>query len=477
MQGALLVLIAFLSVTLTPSGPRYPTAHATSSTPILEVWNNQRHSNNITDQSLTPGSKFTVSVNVSNAGPISAFDITLNYDISPLLPVPITTNAGNVTLSPGLFDGSHCTVFTSRESVLGAPYYQIRLFVLIEGPCNDPAILAGTGTLFSVTFYVTGTGATSIDILQASAGAKQELVIQAAPVPHPVPNLKVLGAYFENIPGLPTPPIAQISYLPSNPGVGAVVGLNATESYDPGRQFDPDRGIKKIIWDFSDSSSRVQGTMADVGIVMHTFLISTSLPAVGYYPVRLVVVNGAGIPMRAIVLVYLNPGRTHDLAVSISANPPQLHVGEKERVSVTVANVGNQDDFGSLNVTYQYQGMKTVGRELNFSMPIASAPKSFQYDLDTSSLIPQAYTITAAVQIIGLNITTGIPYPDANPSNNLAQTSFTVLPGTANTPFFSFSTPILAVGAIVALAAIFGGAQLFRRRRRTREEAEDKLSE
>lgn len=395
-----------------------PLAHA-SNPPLLQVWNSARHTNNITDTSLTPGSTFNVDVNITGAGPIGGFDITLNYAISPFSSLPISTNFANVFLSPGLFDGTHCSVLVARKEALGAPFYRVRVVAVVQGSCSDPSILAGTGTLFTVQFSVVGTNATSIDIQRTSLGQKNALVVGAAPNTQPIPNLQVSNAFFQNKAG--TLPVAQFSYSPANPAVGDNVTLDATQSYVPGHQSDSDHGIKVLIWDFGDSEAKVRGDMATAGIVRHIFKISPTQPAVGYYSVRLVV-SGADsqLPMRNETIVFISRVLVHDISVSLLTEQTQYHVGDKAQVRVFLTNKGTVDEHANLNVTYNVNNGTRILAQSLVSLPIAQLYLELNYTLQTVNLLPQVYTISANAQLVNAT--------DSNPADNFASTSFTLLP-------------------------------------------------
>src|SRR5437879_12880528 len=85
---ALVLLIVFLplaSLLARDLGASYPSARGqTSPMSRLEVVS-PGYGGNITDLNIGAGSIFKVDVNLTNAGPISAFDITLDYAISPML--------------------------------------------------------------------------------------------------------------------------------------------------------------------------------------------------------------------------------------------------------------------------------------------------------------------------------------------------------------------------------------------------------
>src|SRR3989449_11627930 len=104
---ALVLLIVFLSLAslLTRDlGASYPSAHGqTSPMSRLEVVS-PGYGGNITDLNMGAGFILKVDVNLTNAGPISAFDITLDYSIFSMFKTIFSTSNSSVTLLSRLFD-------------------------------------------------------------------------------------------------------------------------------------------------------------------------------------------------------------------------------------------------------------------------------------------------------------------------------------------------------------------------------------
>ena len=464
----LILTISLSSVLYAPAALRIPAAQA-ATTPTLEVWNPQ-YGKNLTNinpgsnpNNLQPGTMFDVLINVTNAGPINGFDVNLNYNITTSLPNVIQAIKIGDELSPGLFDPHSpppgpppgCQV-NVLKSEIDRPPGRIRFAATILGGCST----GGTGTLFRIHFKVVGVGVTSIDIVQASHGLIASQVIGPPPAAQSIP-VQISGADFRNKPGLP--PVAQFTYFPSSPSIANNVAFNATGSYDPDNQGEVNKGIQKFLWDFDDAS--VSG---DNVLQSHVFLFTPTIYGTGYFSVKLVVIDADnGLPGRLVRVVYVNPGKVHDLAVSITLDKSQPSVGESVGVQVTVSNRGNQDERASLNVTYDFQGTKTLGSESNFSIPLTKPSQQFSYTLHTDNLTPRVYTITGYVNILG-NAT------DANPQDNLYTASFT-LKGANTAGLFSLSLPVLVGGAVVALAAAIGAVQIFRHRKKAEETRADAL--
>src|SRR6267143_2148535 len=273
----------------------------------LEVWSPDLHSSNITSTSLFPvGSQFTVRVHVTDAGPIDAFDVTLNYNITHSSNILQAVKTGN-ELSGGLLDPNHppggCAVGVLRNQ-FDVPAGYIRLAVLTIGPCTVP----GTGTLFSITFQVTGIGASFIDIVRTSSGGRLVTTLVGGPPAFAEIPFAPVDARFQNVAGIP--PVARFSYDPGFPLKGDTV------SFVGGKSSDPDgsagsaangNGIARYLWMFGDGYTS-QGANST-----HVFVIPVFIPASGNFTVTLVVWD----------LDDNLPGRVN-IVVSIARGIPQL---------------------------------------------------------------------------------------------------------------------------------------------------------
>ena len=457
----LLLTIAASATLFAPPGMKIPLVYA-AATPTMEVWS-PVYGNNLTSLSnLLPGSEFDVKVNVTNVGQISGYDVSLSYNITSLLPNVLQVMKTGSETSGSLFDpNSSPTGCQTQVPIqdIDLPPGRIRLAGYFNGGCS----VDGTnGVLFTLHFKVVGIGATSIDIIAASHGSKNLISFVVTPPPclPSCPNVAGIhfsGAYFRNKSGLP--PSAKFTYIPVTPAVGNNVAFNATDSYDPDNPSGPSKGILKFSWDFDDASG---GGATDQSILSHQFRFTPTVFGIGYFNVKLVVIDSDNnLPNRQVSVVYVDPGKIHDLAVSLTIDKPQPRVGDKVGVKVTVTNRGNQDDRGGLNVTYDNQGPQLLSQTLrndekNFSIPLTNPTQVFSYTLDTTGLSARVYAITASVKLLG-NAT------DANPLDNTNTVSFTLQPGTTG---FSFSLPLLAGLGVVVLAAVFGVVQLMKRRRK-----------
>ena len=194
-----------------------------------------------------PGSFLTTLVNITGAGPVGAFDLSLNYNLTQ---GPNVLNIVQGTLVGGLFDPNKppagCSVLVARQDILLPG--SIRFAVTFVGGCT----VNGNGILLSLIFQVVGVGVGAIDIVQQSTnggvgttivGANSALVPFAA-----------FNSIFRNKPGIP--PLAEFTVDPVAPIIGDTIQFNATSSYDPDSLLSPNRGIQAepVIYDFNGDS-------------------------------------------------------------------------------------------------------------------------------------------------------------------------------------------------------------------------------
>src|SRR5207245_7765573 len=219
---------------------------------------------NITDTSLVVGQLFTMTVNVTNAGFLNAFDVTVSYSISNIAK-PVISPDGfpgppvPPSLSGGIFDSSSaslpngCNVAVAKREVLDAPFSTIRVAAYLFGSCGQG--VDGNGKLFSINFKVIGIGSTSMDVKQASIpGKRDQLVIGPPPGFAPVPNLEIRDGYFLNKAG--STPFASFNYTPSAPMVGDLVTFNASQSFDPAHNSGASKGITRNLCSWGELSPR-----------------------------------------------------------------------------------------------------------------------------------------------------------------------------------------------------------------------------
>src|SRR6267143_383735 len=215
----------------------------------LEIWNPDVHSSNITNPNSFPvGSQFSVRVNVTNPIPVSGFDVTLNYNIT-LGPNILQAVRTGYEMAGGLFDPDHppsgCLVFVAKSEI-DIPPGRIRFLAALGGSCTK----SSSGTLFTITFRVTGMGAGFIDIVSTNSQGQPVTIIASSP-----PNVfsipfTPVDARFQNVPGIP--PVARFSYDPRFPLMGDGVSFAGGQSYDPDNANAPNNGISRYLWILGD---------------------------------------------------------------------------------------------------------------------------------------------------------------------------------------------------------------------------------
>ena len=271
---------------------------------ILEVWNPDLRSSNITSTSMFPvGSQFAVRVNLTTGGPIAGFDVTLNYNITAGPNILQAVRTGN-ELSGGLFDPKSppagCFVLVLSNQI-DFPPGRIHLAAVMGGVFCD---LSGTstGTLFTIMFRVTGKGASFIDIVRTGSGGVRVTSIVGGP-----PNLsnlpfQPLDARFQNVPGIP--PVARFSYEPSFPVKGDNISFMGGQSFDPDNSTLSAKGIWKFLWIFGDGTGQVQGANQT-----HVFTVPLVVPAAGNFTATLIVWDyDNNLPGRLTLVVNIAEG-------------------------------------------------------------------------------------------------------------------------------------------------------------------------
>src|SRR5215831_9184638 len=222
--------------------------------PIVGVWNSLRNTSNITDTSLTVGSKFAVQINVTNA-PIAgwnSYELVLYYD--------------QHYISATSYDIFTNTIFGNTAFQGPATYNgpgALRLSVVDEG-----IAFADSGMLVNVTFTVVKAGGVSPLTLaagMAQTGSGASSLGNCPGCPSGAPNWTRLVAgntligvetsdgYFKNV-VTGTGPTARFTYTPSTPLQGDTVTFNATNSFDQDNNNAANHGISSYNWDFGDIS-------------------------------------------------------------------------------------------------------------------------------------------------------------------------------------------------------------------------------
>ena len=266
----------------------------------MEAWNPDLRSSNITSLTLFPYlSLVTVRINVTNAGPLNGFDLTINYNITAGPNVLQLMATGN-ELSGNLFDPNNpppgCGIFVARAD-LDRPPGRIRFAAVTTGGCSVP----GTGTLVTLTFVVTGIGATSIDFVQTNSFGKY-ISFLIGPSPNfPKLPFQTVNGYFRNKPGIP--PVAIFSYTPLIPVQGDNLFFSAKKSFDPDNATLPGSGIRRYYWTFGDGGFPAAGAE-----VNHVFIFYFNVTLAGSFTVKLVLWDYEDLPSEKIVVVNVLGG-------------------------------------------------------------------------------------------------------------------------------------------------------------------------
>jgi hypothetical protein len=249
LKPKILILILLSLGSISTLATSNPLAHAAVPPARLEVWSPDLHSSNITSLTAFPvGSVFTVKVNLTSSARLGGFDISLDYNITE---GPNVLQATGASLAGGLFDPNNpptgCFIFVAEHEV-DIPPGQIRFAAVVAGGCSVP----GTGTLFSVSFQVTGVGATSIDIVQYQQGIPRSQVVDSNSA---LVNYQPVDAYFQDKPGIP--PVASFSFSPQLPLSNQTVTFDATSSYDSDNPTGAGHGIQpeSVVYDTNGDGS------------------------------------------------------------------------------------------------------------------------------------------------------------------------------------------------------------------------------
>jgi len=576
----IILILSASSVFLLPPSLNPAKVHAQSVR--LEVWNPDVRSSNITGPQFQftgpPGPQLSVRVNLTDPQPILAFDVSLNYNITVgPNPLQLVDNPSIGPLSGGLIDpatsyppapdGTPCSA-VSVKSDLDSPAGGIRIAASMTGGCTVP----GTGVLFTLTFNVVGSGATSIDISQTVK--PQTTIVEGVGFPPAATTVpyQAFSAYFWNVAG--TPPVPTFTYEPAHPLQGDQVQFNATQSFDPENPLAPNNGIQiePIVYDTNNNQVYDSGEPVIVGatpavgtplgspppqpdcrfgcffnkpdphvafndtngnhiwdpgetiaydssldhkfdsgdfvitgatvpanailsgdslltfvdthannfwdngylwlwgdgstivstgnVTSHVFQSSPTVSSSGLFSVKLVVFDSdTSLPNRLVQVVRVGPNIVFDVSVFLELSKPILNVGEKLGVTVTLSNRGNQHiDVAHMNVSYDLNTLTSIDQLRGISLITYGAHEQFNYTIDTSSLSPRTYTVTAQAVIV--NATTQEIIPNFS-SDNVRSQSF-LLQG-SQAP--GISLPILIAAGVGALIAVWAVVYVIRRRR------------
>ena len=501
---------------VTSSLPRTVLASPNPSLPIIRVWSDACRSSNITCGNLSPGSSFTVQINVTNADLFNAFEFYLFYD-------PAFINATG-------FDLFQDTVFSNGNpsNLVLHPFSPIgrQVHLAVANFANPPSFTGHNGTLANIFFTVLKVGVSPLVLsapIASSSGGGTQLVTNATPILANSPNtpgtwssgeaaiydVDRSGTYTQgdiimtgtapaigtnlsidsNIKFVDTPPgptpnspgawssgeavvydvdstgtyssadivIAGSPTLGSNLSIDALHGPIATFTYSP---LAPKQG--DVITFNATSSFDPDGGLLNTftwefgagnSFGSRTPIYNYRLSA-GNFSVRLTVIDADdGFEGMQVQRVSVALADFRDLAIqALTAADYSIQPGKNTTLTAVVLNKGNFLENFNLTLTYG-QPAVLVGSVLNQDMN-AQGSALFRFTFASAGLAPGFYTIQAV-----LNLTR-----DDVPSNNAALVTVRVL----GPPSPASDLPLILVGSfVIIVAAIVITVSLLRRRRRT----------
>lgn len=226
--------LTILILTLTTGLTLLPPANAQTGPAIVSVWSDTYQTNNIDEPNLTPGTSFTIEIIVDNAPSFNGYELFLYYDPNYVTATSVDVTTGTVFNRP----------FPISEDTGTAGQVQL-------ATVNLGSAFAGiSGTLAHINFQVTGLGASPLTL---AAGLEQpstfaqtwtRLVLGTTAI-----DTTTIDGYFKNVTDNQGP-IARFTITPTSPQTGDSIVFDATQSYDPDNNVQPDRGISNYVWDF-----------------------------------------------------------------------------------------------------------------------------------------------------------------------------------------------------------------------------------
>jgi len=322
----------------------------------------------VKDTAKTPGTNFTVNINVAEVSGLLAYDFKLKYDTAVL-------NATKIEV--GSFFDPDYTVFRKIPPPYDLGYAQLGVTQIY----GEPGV-SGSGTLAIVTFTVISTGESKLELYNTklSAGVEQ-------PISH-----ETYHGHFSNT-GFCTP-VAAFKFEPDSPLVEIPVKFDA--SYDPEvpegfdastgiGSYDPDGTIDSWNWDFGD------GNTGSGEIVWYAYHAS------GTYNVTLTVTDNEDHTNTAKKEITVFG---HDIAVT-NVQPNQTYVLQNNTISIKV-KVKNKapvrEDPIQVIAYYNYTQMAPPLEGDIFLDPFTTKTVTFLWD---TYLVPNGtYTIWARARFI-----------------------------------------------------------------------------
>jgi PKD repeat protein len=347
------------------------------------------------------GESFTVNMTIVDVVDLYSWGIKVRWE-SRLL------DATSVTEGPFLKDQPDGSIFVRK-------IYDNYVDVGCSTLGNWPGV-SGSGTLMTVTFNVTGKGATELEIFYSN-------FLDSA-TPAVLINHTVEDGYFYT-----RQPVASFYWTPNASDLYGHPIVDETVTFDASASYDPDGSIVSYEWDFGDN---VTGTGM---IANHTY------EKAGDYIVRLDVTDDEGETDS----LTLDPDdifnlpiaiRFHDVAVvDVSYNVTSVLATKGVEVYVTVMNNGShptgfsvQEDAELFNVTlyyfdYTWHFISTYREPLKCDpgetvTPGVTKAYMFPFAWNTTGFAPGSYTIWAHAYLVD-PLWEFLPGLEENTANNL----------------------------------------------------------
>jgi len=347
------------------------------------------------------GESFTVNITIVDVVDLFSWGIKVRWE-SRLL------EATSITEGPFLKDQPDGTAFAKK--IYNA---------YIDVGCSTLGTwlgVSGSGTLMTVTFNVTGKGATELEIFYSN-------LLDSATPPVLI-NHTVEDGYFYT-----RQPVASFYWTPNATDLYGRPMVDETVTFDASASYDPDGSIVSYEWDFGDN---VTGTGM---IANHTY------EEVGDYIVRLNVTDDEGETDT----LTLDPDdlfnlpiaiRFHDVAVvDVSYNVTSVLATEGVEVYVTVMNNGShpmgfsvQEDAELFNVSlyyfdYTWHFISTYREALKCDPGESVTPGvtwayMFPFAWNTTGFAPGSYTLWAHAYLVD-PLMEFLPGLEENTANNL----------------------------------------------------------
>jgi hypothetical protein len=434
------------------------------SLPIVGVWSSQYLNWNITDPNLVVGSTFPVQINVTGAPGFNGYEFALYFDQRYI-------DVASYDLKAGLF-------YNPLAAVEFAGNGSLRLSVVNAGAL----ILAGSGTLVTVTFKVVNAGGVSPLVFAAptiapsSFASPPDIVCRNCKTGTPNWVRLVAGSdpidvatsdgYFNNVPlssTHPYGPIANFKFTPLKPVQGEIAQFNASASLDPDNSATNNQGILQYIWDFGDKSNFPYIT-TDSPSVTHHFapggaVSLNSTDFLGNFSIRLTVIDrDSGYQGMKTMLLTMSPPANHCVAVTTIFLPKdRVNPGQNITFKVDTKNTGTFQETFNLTVTYGPPNAtlpKVTGAALNIGKSI-----QWPFSFSTSNLKYGVYNLVATVTLYGHN----------NCRDGLKIIQFSIDPPAPPGQVLLLIGGIIAVPVSLGIASYTIGA--FRKKRRLESEA------